>query len=290
MGGAALEESPSQTTCPWSNRQGQCCRISRAWSSEGSFEVASAHVMYLFLTSFSKSPDGNTNYFCNAETLRHMRPGFTFMGLFFKERSADVRQMTVTFESSGCIYNQPAHLLLNVFLFVEACLCVERISQERWPISPIVLPIFYCLLSLITRTLGGSTRWRWNFPEFCVLWTIPQSRLIFQNVASISSLSPSIAHTLAKQNLLGTKAKFHGLRIHWLAIIHTTRAPGWHGWLSSNSRFWLRSWSQGHEIKPCIGLHAGRGIWLRFSLSFCPYSPHHSVHTYSLPQKNIFCV
>lgn len=71
------------------------------------------------------------------------------MGLFFKERSADVRQMTVTFESSGCIYNQPAHLLLNVFLFVEACLCVERISQERWPISPIVLPIFYCLLLLI---------------------------------------------------------------------------------------------------------------------------------------------
>lgn len=105
--------------------------------------------MYLFLTSFSKSPDWNTNYFCNAETLRHVRQSFAFMGLFSRGRIADVCQMTVTFESSGCIYNQLTHLLLNVFLFVEACWCVERISQERWPSSPIVLPIFYCLLLLI---------------------------------------------------------------------------------------------------------------------------------------------
>lgn len=89
------------------------------------------------------------NYFCDAGTLGYVKQSFTFLGLFLKGRSADVGQMTVTLESCACVYNRLAHLLLNVFLFVEACGCVERISQERWPISLRVLPTFYCLLLLI---------------------------------------------------------------------------------------------------------------------------------------------
>jgi len=41
----------------------------------------------------------------------------------------------------------------------------------------------------------------------------------------------------------------------------------------SDSWFQVRSWSPGHEIKPCVGLCVGRGAWLRFSLSLCPSSP-----------------
>lgn len=136
--------------------------------------------MYPFLTSLSKSPDWNTNYFCDAETLGHVEQSFTFMGLFSKGRSADVCQMTVTFESSGCISSQLAHLLLNVFLFVEACWCVERISQECWPSSLIVLPIFYCLLLLIknayviwVETASGKSGRMESRESFCKQYVWP---------------------------------------------------------------------------------------------------------------------
>ena len=38
------------------------------------------------------------------------------------------------------------------------------------------------------------------------------------------------------------------------------RGPGQHNWLSS--WFWLRSWSQGHEIKPHLGLYTQHRVCL----------------------------
>ena len=43
------------------------------------------------------------------------------------------------------------------------------------------------------------------------------------------------------------------------------------GW-AFDSWFWLSSWSQGHEIEPCIWLCAGHGACCRFSLFLCPAS------------------
>ena len=46
----------------------------------------------------------------------------------------------------------------------------------------------------------------------------------------------------------------------------------------SNSWLWLRWWSQGHEMEPCIRLPTQCGVCLRFyvSISFCP-SPSYSL-------------
>ena len=43
--------------------------------------------------------------------------------------------------------------------------------------------------------------------------------------------------------------------------------PGWLNWFSIDSWFWLRSWSQGCEIKFPVRLCAQREACLRFSLS-----------------------
>ena len=55
---------------------------------------------------------------------------------------------------------------------------------------------------------------------------------------------------------------------------HGFKAPGWLCQLSVCLQ--LRSWSPDPGIKPCVGLHAQRGVC--FSLSLCPFS-----HLCSLP-------
>lgn len=51
----------------------------------------------------------------------------------------------------------------------------------------------------------------------------------------------------------------------------------------SDSWFWLRSWSQGWEIQPCVGLCTEHGVCLRF---FFPHSLPFSHHALSLSKKN----
>ena len=94
-----------------------------------------------------------------------------------------------------------------------------------------------------------------------VIWEI----LVFGNVYRVK-------HILIKRPLtkwvqwIGGKENYKNLgniqngggrcRIAWEAPVS----------LASDSWFQLRSWSQGHEIKPLIGLYAQWGICLRFSL------------------------
>ena len=74
---------------------------------------------------------------------------------------------------------------------------------------------------------------------------------------------------------------------HWATQMSLKRAfleaPGWFTWLSvwllfnffifKWLDFWLRSWSQGHEMKPHTRPCVGCRTRLRFSLSLCPLLP-----------------
>ena len=58
------------------------------------------------------------------------------------------------------------------------------------------------------------------------------------------------------------RAGFSFLKMCWdIWVAQSVNSPTW---------FWLRSWSQGHEIKLCIGLLTGHGSCLVFCLSLCP--------------------
>ena len=56
------------------------------------------------------------------------------------------------------------------------------------------------------------------------------------------------------------------VEIHSLSWFKNNYSRG--TWVVSNSWFWPRSWCQGHEIEPRVGLHAGYGACFRFSLPF----------------------
>ena len=60
----------------------------------------------------------------------------------------------------------------------------------------------------------------------------------------------------------------------------------WLSRLSTDSGFQLWSWSHGHKMEPPVGLYAGCGAYLRFSLSLslCP-PPWWCTHTLSLSLK-----
>ena len=62
--------------------------------------------------------------------------------------------------------------------------------------------------------------------------------------------------------------------------------PGWPTvvWVF-DSWFWLRSWSQGHEIEPHIRLCTPRGVCLRFFLPLPLPSPYPHSYSFSLSNK-----
>ena len=66
------------------------------------------------------------------------------------------------------------------------------------------------------------------------------------------------------------------MEIHSLSWFKNNYSRG--TWMVSNSWFWPRSWCQGHEIEPRVGVDAGYGACFRFSLPFpmplpCSHSP-----------------
>ena len=62
------------------------------------------------------------------------------------------------------------------------------------------------------------------------------------------------------------------LEVFFKCCWHEEHLHGAVGW-AYDSWFWLGSWSQGHEIKPHVGLCGQCRVCLRFSLSLSPSTP-----------------
>ena len=83
----------------------------------------------------------------------------------------------------------------------------------------------------------------------------------------------------------GTSVQIIPFAVSWAYILSLLNWRWWDAQVVESvkcpaSWFLLRSWSEGHGIEPFSGLHAPRGVCLKFSLS-SPSAPPHSLSHFS---------